>query len=67
MRTASRGSAHTRRSADLPEPPELAVVAVPAAAVNDVARECGAAGVRALLVISAGFAEAGDAGTRAPE
>jgi acetyl coenzyme A synthetase (ADP forming)-like protein len=48
--------------ADLPEPAELAVIAVPAAVVNDVARECGAAGVRALLVISAGFAEAGQTG-----
>jgi CoA binding domain len=44
--------------ADVAEPVELAVVAVPAVAVNDVARECGACGVRALLVISAGFAEA---------
>lgn len=48
--------------ADLPEPAELAVIAVPASAVNDVARACGAAGVHALLVISAGFGEAGEAG-----
>jgi acetyl coenzyme A synthetase (ADP forming)-like protein len=50
--------------ADVPGPVELAVVAVPALAVNDVARECGASGVRALLVISAGFAEAGADGVR---
>jgi len=49
---------------DVPEPVELAVIVVPGAAVNRVARECGAAGVRALLVISAGFAEAGDEGSR---
>jgi acetyl coenzyme A synthetase (ADP forming)-like protein len=47
---------------DLPEPVDLAVVAVPAAHVADVARECAAAGVRGLLVISAGFAETGAEG-----
>jgi acetyl coenzyme A synthetase (ADP forming)-like protein len=47
---------------DVPEPVELAVVAVPAAEVGDVARACGAAGVRALIVISAGFAEVGPDG-----
>jgi acetyl coenzyme A synthetase (ADP forming)-like protein len=47
---------------DIPEPVDLAVIAVPAAVVNEVARECGAAGVRALLVISAGFSEAGHDG-----
>jgi acetyl coenzyme A synthetase (ADP forming)-like protein len=44
---------------EVPDAVELAVLAVPAAAVNDAARQCGAAGVRALLVVSAGFAEAG--------
>ena len=41
---------------------ELAVVAVPAAAVIDAARECAAKGVKALVVISAGFAETGAEG-----
>ncbi|WP_327714337.1 bifunctional GNAT family N-acetyltransferase/acetate--CoA ligase family protein [Streptomyces sp. NBC_00490] len=41
--------------AELPEVPDLAIVAVPAPAVPDVAEECGAAGVRALLVVSAGL------------
>jgi acetate---CoA ligase (ADP-forming) len=48
--------------ADLPEEVELAVIAVPAAAVIDVARQCGERGVRALVVISAGFAETGSEG-----
>lgn len=48
--------------ADIPAAVELAVVVVPAEAVLEVARECAAAGVRALVVISAGFAEAGKAG-----
>ncbi|MBP2051400.1 acyl-CoA synthetase (NDP forming)/GNAT superfamily N-acetyltransferase [Streptomyces griseochromogenes] len=47
---------HARRSvADLPHVPDLAVIAVPAAAVAEVAEECGRAGVRALLVVSAGL------------
>jgi acyl-CoA synthetase (NDP forming)/GNAT superfamily N-acetyltransferase len=44
---------------DLPEVPELVVVAVPARHVPDVARDCAMRGVSALLVLSAGFAEAG--------
>jgi acetyl coenzyme A synthetase (ADP forming)-like protein len=46
----------------VPAEVELAVIVVPAARVVGVARECAAAGVRALLVISAGFAEAGEEG-----
>ncbi|MGZ4195699.1 MAG: bifunctional acetate--CoA ligase family protein/GNAT family N-acetyltransferase [Solirubrobacteraceae bacterium] len=49
---------------DVPGRVELAVVAVPAENVVGVARECAQAGVRVLLVISAGFAEAGDDGAR---
>lgn len=41
---------------------ELAVIAVPAERVLAVVRDCAAAGVRAVVVISAGFAEAGEAG-----
>ena len=47
---------------ELPEPPELAVIAVPAQAVIGVAKDCGQAGVKALVVLSAGFAEAGKEG-----
>lgn len=39
----------------LPRIPDLAVVAVPAAAVPATAEECGRAGVRALLVVTAGL------------
>jgi acetyl coenzyme A synthetase (ADP forming)-like protein len=41
---------------------ELAVIAVPAENVVDVARECSLKGVKALVVISAGFAETGPEG-----
>jgi acetyl coenzyme A synthetase (ADP forming)-like protein len=54
---------HAYRSvADLPEDVELAVIAVPAPTVIDVARECGERGVRGLVVISAGFNETGPEG-----
>ena len=49
---------------DIPVRIELAVVVVPAEEVPKIARECAVAGVRALLVISAGFAEAGAEGAR---
>ncbi|MGW2248706.1 bifunctional acetate--CoA ligase family protein/GNAT family N-acetyltransferase [Kitasatospora sp. NPDC001660] len=41
--------------AALPAVPDLAVLAVPAAAVGQVAEECGAAGVRALVVLTSGL------------
>ena len=47
---------------EIPEAPELAVVAVPAAAVVGVAEDCANCGVRALLVISSGFSEVGEEG-----
>jgi acetate---CoA ligase (ADP-forming) len=47
---------------DVPGPVELAVLAVPAPAVAGIARRCAALGVRALVVLAAGFAEAGAEG-----
>jgi len=49
---------------DIPAAIDLAVVVVPAEYVVDVARECAAKGVRSLLVISAGFQEAGEEGAK---
>ncbi|MCX3059881.1 bifunctional acetate--CoA ligase family protein/GNAT family N-acetyltransferase [Streptomyces beihaiensis] len=47
---------HARPSvAALPDTPDLAVVAVPAERVADVAEECGRAGVPALVVVSSGL------------
>ncbi|HET8976929.1 MAG TPA: GNAT family N-acetyltransferase, partial [Solirubrobacteraceae bacterium] len=51
-----------RSIGDIPAAVDLAVVVVPAEHVVDVARESAAAGVRALLVISAGFGETGAEG-----
>lgn len=47
---------------DIPGSVDMAAVAVPAAYVPGVARECAQAGVRALVVISAGFSEVGPEG-----
>ena len=47
---------------EVPGPVDLAVIAVPASGVAGVARECGVKGVKALVVISAGFSETGEAG-----
>ncbi|MFK0266152.1 GNAT family N-acetyltransferase [Streptomyces angustmyceticus] len=41
--------------ADLPHPPDLAVIAIPAAAVPEAAAQCGRAGVRALVVVTSGL------------
>jgi acetyl coenzyme A synthetase (ADP forming)-like protein len=41
---------------------DLAVVCVPAPAVVDVARSCASSGVKAMIVVSAGFAECGEGG-----
>jgi acyl-CoA synthetase (NDP forming)/RimJ/RimL family protein N-acetyltransferase len=51
--------------AAIPEQVDLAVVAVPAVAVADVIADAGAAGVRAAVILSAGFGEAGGAGPAA--
>jgi acyl-CoA synthetase (NDP forming)/GNAT superfamily N-acetyltransferase len=46
----------------IPEPVDLAVVAVPAAAVPGVIEEAASAGVRAVTIITAGFGETGRSG-----
>lgn len=49
---------------EIPGEVDLAVLAVPAQDCAAVARECAAKGARGLLVLSAGFAEAGPDGAR---
>jgi len=48
----------------IPDQVDLAIVAVPADAVQDVVLDCAAKGVHGLIVISSGFAETGDEGRR---
>ncbi len=49
---------------DIPGTVDLAIVAVPADAVQDVVLDCAAKGVHGLIVISSGFAETGEEGRR---
>ncbi len=51
--------------AELPEAPDLALVALGAAHVNPVIEQCGERGIPVALVVAAGFAEAGEAGAAA--
>ncbi len=50
----------------VPEVPDLAVVVIPYPLVPDAIRDCGEKGVPAVVVISAGFREAGMEGTFTP-
>jgi acyl-CoA synthetase (NDP forming)/GNAT superfamily N-acetyltransferase len=48
--------------AALPEPPDLAIIALPPEQVLAAVDACGVVGVRALVVVTTGFAETGAAG-----
>jgi acyl-CoA synthetase (NDP forming) len=60
---AVAGRTGYRDLADVPGEIDLAVIAVPAAAVPGVMRAAAAKGVAAAVVLSAGFAETGSAGS----
>jgi acetate---CoA ligase (ADP-forming) len=47
---------------EVPEPVDLAVLAVPASAMPDALRACGTRGIHAAILISSGFREAGSEG-----
>lgn len=48
----------------LPYPPDLAVIVIPARMVPGTIEECGKAGVKAAIVVTGGFAEAGADGEK---
>ena len=50
--------------ADIPDPVDLAVLIVPAPGVPGSLRDCGARGVRAAIIVSSGFREAGPQGAK---
>ena len=47
---------------DIPEPPDMAVIIIPARFVPQAVQECGEAGVKGVVIITGGFSEAGDEG-----
>jgi acetyltransferase len=56
-----------KRIGDVPGPVDLAVIIVPRERVLSVVDECGRAGVRGLVVITAGFKEVGEEGAALEE
>jgi len=60
--TAVQGVTAYPAVSEVPGPVDLAIIVVPAADVCAVTRDCAGKGVPAITVISAGFAEAGEAG-----
>ncbi len=52
---------------NLPKVPDLAIICSPSEKVPDEVRECGEAGIRGLIIISAGFREAGEEGRKLEE
>lgn len=52
---------------DVPEPVDVALVAVPAGLVPEVLRECAAAGVKLAVVVSSGFGEGQGSGIELAE
>ena len=57
-----RGLKCYRSIAEVPQPVDLAVIATPAATVPGIIEECGRAGARTAVVITAGFSETGAEG-----
>jgi len=49
---------------DLPEIPELVLIATPASTVPDIVEEIGKAGVKSAIILSAGFKEIGSEGAK---
>lgn len=66
-RATTQGVRSYPRLADLPEAPEVAIVAVAGAAAIDALEECGAAGVKVAVVMSSGFSESDPVGGKAVE
>jgi len=48
----------------IPAPADLAVIVIPARMVIDAIKDCGKAGVKSAVIITGGFAEAGEEGER---
>ncbi|MGB9826389.1 MAG: acetate--CoA ligase family protein, partial [Desulfofundulus sp.] len=51
-----------RSVGEIPETPDLAVISTPRTAVPDVVRECAARGIKAIIIITQGFADADEWG-----
>lgn len=61
-RTNVLGVKAYKRIEDIPDKVDLAIIATPAKTAPAIVEDCGIAGVSSVLLISAGFAEAGEEG-----
>lgn len=61
-RATVQGLTAYKALADVPEVPDVALLAVPAGLTERAVRECVAKGVKAAVIFSAGYAESGDEG-----
>ncbi|MFG2141712.1 GNAT family N-acetyltransferase [Streptomyces sp. NPDC048650] len=61
-RLEPEGVPAVRSLREIPDPVDLAVIAVPADRVPDAVRDCGEHGVQGVLILSSGYAEAGPEG-----
>jgi len=61
------GRPASKQIGDISPAPDLAVVIIPAKAVSGTIDQCGKAGVKAAVVITGGFAEAGEEGGKLQE
>jgi acetyltransferase len=59
-----QGQPALKELSDAEEPVDVAVICTPAATVPDILRQCVEKGVRGAIVLSAGFAELGEAGRK---
>lgn len=55
------------RIADISEPIDVAVVAIPADSVVDAVRDCASAGIPFAVILTSGFGEVGEAGAQAQD
>jgi acetyltransferase len=62
FRQTVQGLTAYSRIRETPEPADLAVIATPANTVPSIVEECGASGVSGVIIVSAGFKEAGERG-----
>lgn len=62
-----QGQKSWRSMAELPQPVDAVIVALPSADVPQALRECAAAGARSAIVFAGGFAETGEEGRRAQD
>ena len=59
------GKTAYRQTRDLPEGTDLAIIVVPATSVAATIHDCASIGIRAVVVISAGYSEVGEVGREA--